>query len=142
MPALPFTHEQFISVFAAYNLGMWPAQLVAYVLGLAVVLAIVRRSRLASVLVPSTLAVMWLWTGVAYHWLYFSSINKAALAFGASFVLQAALFGFAAVRRRVEPVPRNGGAGWGWALVCYALVLYPLAGLASGQAYRACRRSA
>ena len=34
---LPFTIEQFFAVFAAYNAAIWPAQIAAYGLGLAVV---------------------------------------------------------------------------------------------------------
>jgi hypothetical protein len=29
---LPFTHEQFLEVFARYNLAVWPAQFFAYLL--------------------------------------------------------------------------------------------------------------
>jgi hypothetical protein len=32
---LPFTHAQFVAVFAAYNTAVWPAQLVAGALGMA-----------------------------------------------------------------------------------------------------------
>ena len=34
---LPFTREQFVSVFADYNVGVWPAQILAYLLGLTIV---------------------------------------------------------------------------------------------------------
>ena len=37
---LPFTREQFLGVFADYNTAVWPAQVVAYVLGLIVVAAL------------------------------------------------------------------------------------------------------
>ena len=30
---LPFTHEEFIAVFRVYNTAIWPAQIVAYLLG-------------------------------------------------------------------------------------------------------------
>jgi hypothetical protein len=35
--SLPFTVEQFLGVFSRYNEAIWPAQLVAYALGLAAV---------------------------------------------------------------------------------------------------------
>ena len=34
---LPFTVEQFFDVFEAYNRAIWPAQVLAYVLGLAAI---------------------------------------------------------------------------------------------------------
>lgn len=35
----PFRVEQFLGVFAAYNMAIWPAQIVAYELGLIAVAA-------------------------------------------------------------------------------------------------------
>ncbi len=49
---LPFTREQFMAVFAEYNLAVWPVQVVAYALAVGLVVAVLRpsrtRSRLAS----------------------------------------------------------------------------------------------
>jgi hypothetical protein len=79
---------------------------------------------------------MWGWTGVAYHALHFSVINQAAYAFAALFVAQAVLLLYAVVVR--GGVAFRPGAdpvhGLGWALVAYALVLYPLVGLWFGHA--------
>ena len=38
---LPFTREQFLAAFVTYNEAIWPAQLVAYLLGLAAVALLV-----------------------------------------------------------------------------------------------------
>ncbi|MCM2252189.1 MAG: DUF6064 family protein [Ramlibacter sp.] len=81
---LPFTHVQFLEVFALYNLNTWPAQWLAYLLGLAMVLAVLRHSPRADRFIAAGLAAMWLWTGVVYHGLHFSGINKAAFLFGRS----------------------------------------------------------
>ncbi|CAG1019128.1 hypothetical protein BURC_03984 [Burkholderiaceae bacterium] len=32
---LPFTREEFVGVFIEYNLAVWPVQILAYVLGIA-----------------------------------------------------------------------------------------------------------
>ncbi len=37
---LPFTLEQFLNVFATYNKAIWPAQILAYVLGAVAVAAL------------------------------------------------------------------------------------------------------
>jgi hypothetical protein len=41
--------------------------------------------------VATVLALLWLWTGIAYHWLAFAAINRAAWVFGALFVAEATL---------------------------------------------------
>lgn len=135
---LPFTHDQFIAVFAEYNLAIWPAQLVAYGLGLAIagLAASTRARRGGSVSVG--LALMWAWTGVAYHGIFFSRVNPAATLFGLLFVVQAALVAHAGLTRRLvfdRTLSRAWRAVSGWALVAYSAVLYPLIGAANGMAY-------
>ena len=39
---LPFTHEAFIAVFRVYNVAIWPAQVVAYLLGATILLLLLR----------------------------------------------------------------------------------------------------
>jgi hypothetical protein len=136
---LPFTREQFLGVFADYNTAVWPVQIVAYLLGLAVVVAILRPSPLGHRFVAGALAAMWVWTGVAYHGIFFARINPTAFAFGALFVVQGVLFVMAGVARR--RLVFGHSAGWasvlGWALMAYAAVLYPLLGQLTGHAYPA-----
>jgi hypothetical protein len=133
---LPFTRGQFFALFVVYNEAVWPAQIVALVLGLAMLAAVVRPSPQRSRFVTAGLALMWLWTGVAYHWAFFTAINRAAWAFGALFVLQAALLAVAAARGRLDFGWRAGVSGpLGAALVAYAIVVYPLVGLLAGHAY-------
>lgn len=135
---LPFTHAQFLEVFAAYNEAVWPMQIAAYLVAAAMLASLVFvKSTLGARMVSAGLGLMWLWTGVAYHWLQFTAINNAAWAFGALFVLQGLLFFFAAVRgllRFEAPIPTT--ALWmGWGLVVYAALLYPLLGAAMGSGY-------
>lgn len=140
---LPFTREQFLGVFADYNAAVWPAQVVAYGLGLVVVAALLRPSPRGHRTVAGVLATMWVWTGVAYHGLFFARINPVALAFGALFVAQGVLFIVAAVggRRLVFGRPAAGSKRLasvpGWLLVAYAAVAYPLLGQLTGHAYPA-----
>src|SRR5688500_9606367 len=89
---LPFSQQQFFDLFADYNRAVWPAPLVAYMLGLtAVALALHRRSVLPGI-VWTVLATFWLFNGVAYHLIFFSTINRAANLFGLLFILQGLLF--------------------------------------------------
>lgn len=130
---LPFSRDQFLAVFAAYNQSIWPAQILALALGVAIIYAIVRQTRSAGVLVSLGLGAMWLWTGLFYHLAFFSSINGAAYVFGAGFLLQGLLFLRAAARRDLEygDAPRLR-TYVGYFLLTYAVVLYPLIGIFFG----------
>jgi hypothetical protein len=133
---LPFTHSQFLDVFAAYNRLLWPAAGLLWLATLVVFTRLyrdgVRRSRLTA----ATLAVHWAWAGAAYHLLFFRDINPAATMFGVVFLLQAALL----VWRGVFRSRLNFGTSsltWsriGLGLVAYALV-YPAVGIITGLAY-------
>jgi Family of unknown function (DUF6064) len=138
--SLPFTREQFINVFADYNNAMWPMQVFAYLLGVIMVVALVRARRVTSnktnYLIGFGLALMWVWAGVAYHGLFFSTINTAAFFFAALFVLQALLLMYFTIRRRLKFASASGISRWiGWALIVYALLVYPLAGILNGHHY-------
>lgn len=134
---LPFTREQFITVFADYNAAVWPVQVVAYGLGGLMVAAVLRPSPAGNRMVSAGLALMWIWTGVVYHGLFFSRVNPAALGFAALFVVQGVLLAhLGAVRQRLIFGPAHGPAGWlGWGLVIYAAVLYPAVGAGAGHGY-------
>jgi hypothetical protein len=136
---LPFTPEEFFEVFAAYNEAIWPVQLVAYALGAVAVALVARPSRLASGAIVGILGVLWLWTGIGYHWLYFASINSAAWLFGLAFVAQGLLLLYFGVWRRLPgfSITRGLPATFGLALVAYAAVGYPLVGMWAGHAYPA-----
>lgn len=134
---LPFTTEQFFAVFTAYNSAVWPVSVAAYVLGAAAVVLATRGGAANSRIVAVILALMWAWTGVAYHMGFFSAINRPAWAFGALFAAQALLFLYhGAYRNRIdfgEPLHLRSGAGY--LLIFYAAIAYPLIGLALGHDY-------
>lgn len=134
---LPFTREQFLSVFAQYNAAVWPAQIVAYLLGVAMVILVFVPVLGRNRLIALGLAAMWAWTGVVYHWGYFAAIDAAAPLFAALFVLQALLLlYFGAIREGVKFRASRGPRAWvGWALIAYAAVLYPLIGLRLGHSF-------
>ena len=135
---LPFSREAFFAVFAAYNTAVWPAQLFLYGLVAALVVLVVRDRPRAYLAVSLGLGLLWVWTGVLYHWWHFTAINRLAWGFGALFVIQGALFvatGIGGPRLQIGR-PR-GWHGWiGGGLVTYALVVYPFWGLASGHPAR------
>jgi hypothetical protein len=129
---LPFSAEQFLAVFAAYNAAVWPAQIVAYVVELVAIIGMIHPGARSDRVVAAALAGMWLFTGIAYHWLRFTVINCAAYAFGAGFVLQAGLVLYAGSIGRLRlGVPKSRmRLATGLILILYVAILYPLIGIA------------
>ena len=130
---LPFDRAGFLQVFAAYNDAVWPAQPIAWLLGVAALAALFRREQRVQRLALWILAAMWFWTGLAYHWLFFSEINAAAILFGFLFMLQSGLLARMALRGDLAfRFGRRSGARWigGVGLIGYALIAYPLIDLA------------
>lgn len=131
---LPFTVEQFFGVFTAYNAAIWPAQIVAYALGLVAVGALWLRATHAARLILAVLALMWLWIGVGYHWLFFSTINPAARVFAILFAVQSVLLAVVALERPGVSIRlgRDFRSVAGFAFIGYALLFYPALGLRAG----------
>lgn len=57
---IPFNVEQFFDVFEAYNSAIWPAQVVAYVLGLAATVLALRDTARRGRIVAGVLAPSWI----------------------------------------------------------------------------------
>lgn len=128
---LPFTRTEFLEVFAAYNAAIWPFQLIAAVLGLVAIVLLYWRPLWADRVIAAVLCSFWSVMAVAYHWLQFSAINKAAIAFGMLFALQALVFLIdGVIRARMRFDPDAGFRVWlAGVLIFYGFVVYPLIGL-------------
>jgi hypothetical protein len=136
---MPFTVEQFFDVFARYNAGVWPAQLVLNALAVGVVALVVQGRPSHGRWVSAVLAAFWAWMAVAYHFAYFTAINPAAWAFGALSLLGGLCFAWVGVVKRrlhfaLDRRPRTWMAG---ALITFALAIYPLLGHMLGHRYPA-----
>jgi hypothetical protein len=135
--ALPFTKGEFIQVFHDYNEAIWPFQVVAYILGTLAVLAIAERWRWSTRIVFSVLGVLWLFTGLVYHLVYFADINSAARLFGVLFIVQGGAFLVLAYIRpealrefRMDILGMSAAA-----MILYAMVVYPILGYFAGHVY-------
>jgi uncharacterized protein DUF6064 len=136
MRSLPFTPDVYFSLFETYNRAIWPAQLVAYALGIAAVLLALRPVAAGGRIVAATLSVFWLWNGIGYHLMHFAQINFAALGFGALFMLQGVLFAASALGGRRGFRFRADILGWsGLFLALFALAAYPLLGWRAGHGW-------
>jgi len=130
---IPFTVEQFFDVFGTYNTAIWPVQILAYILGIVVLVLAFGGSKLAAPIVSGILGFFWIWMGIFYHIVYFSVINPAAWIFGILFILQGLLFLFfarPAFRFILKPPPVIGGC-----FILYAMAIYPFLGISFGHSY-------
>lgn len=136
---LPFSLEEFLAVFRAYNESVWPAQIVLVAVAVVSVLLAASRRRFSARVVLILLALLWIWMAVVYFWSHFATINPIAPQLAVMFGVQALLFLFVAIRSgglsfSVRP-DASGIVGGG--LMLYALVLYPILGWMIGHHYPA-----
>lgn len=136
---IPFTIAEFLNVFERYNNAVWPGHVLIYLAGLTAIALAFKRGRVASELISLILTALWLWMGVVYHLIFFSTINKAAPLFAALFIFQALIFIFAgALNSRLSFGFRYDVPGiLGAVLITYALIGYPITGMAFGHVYPA-----
>lgn len=134
---LPFTRAEFLQVFAEYNESIWPLQLLTAALGLLALALLFSRRRWADRGIAGVLALLWAFTGVGYHWLFFAKANPAAYLFGGLFLVAASIFLVEGVaRNRIRFELAMGLRGWlALALVAYALLVYPILGLLKTHPY-------
>jgi hypothetical protein len=134
---LPFTSDDFFLVFAKYNGDIWPIQLVALVLGAAAMALALWPRLYPNSAAWAAVASMWMWTGVAYHIMYFAVINPIAYAFGVLFVVQGLLLIQWGVWRDGLPCAVQWRyAQWvGVGLMLFSAVVYPALGLISGHVF-------
>ncbi|MEW6674067.1 MAG: DUF6064 family protein [Thermodesulfobacteriota bacterium] len=134
---IPFTVEQFFDVFGTYNRAIWPAQVLAYLLGILALAIAFRETQPSARIVSGILAFFWIWMGVFYQIAHFSVINPAAWIFGVFYIVQGLLLLLIgtihdrlAFRFSLKPLPIIGGC-----LILYAMVAYPLLGIIFGHSY-------
>lgn len=137
MMELPFTTEQFLEVFKTYNTSIWPAQIAAYILGLAAIYLAFRKTAGRDKIISLILSAFWLWMGGLYHLTFFTTINAAAYGFGVLFIIQGLLFLGAGVwKGRLKfHFERNLYGIAGALLIIYAMVIYPIIGAQLGHGY-------
>jgi hypothetical protein len=107
---VPFTKTALLDVFARYNEATWVVTFLLIVMALSGVTGLLRNGRYRDRWASGVLAVLWLWSGIAFHWVFFADVNVAAIVFGL-FTLGLLLWTTAPVPRLLLIVPL------GWALV-------------------------
>ena len=132
---LPFTVEDLLGVFEIYNLAIWPMQVVAYVLGAAAVLLVLRQTALSSRVIAAILSFMWLFSG-GFFIFALVPIYMPAYAFGVAFIAQAAIFLACVIKPRLSfAFGRNAYAVVGLLFIAFAMIGYPVLGYFIGHRY-------
>ena len=121
---LPFTLDQFLDVFRRYNAAVCPYPAILWLFGAGAVAAAWKADGGRSRFAEWVLGLLWAWSGLVYHLLYFRAINPMAPVFAALFVAEAALILLAGRAGRLRFDVRRDVAGFvGGALVFYALYI-------------------
>ena len=136
---MPFTAAEFLDVFRDYNTSVWPAQIALIALAVACGVLLIRARAHDSRSIATVLGLLWCWMAVAYHFMFFASINRAAILFGFVFLCEAFLlfwYGVRAERLRFA-VTHDVYGVIGSVMIVFALVGYPVLGFALGRRYPA-----
>ena len=137
---LLFSARTYYRLFEIYNDAIRPAQDVAVLLGIVIVVLLWRRSGAASRAIAGLLAVGWLWTGVAFLAKRYATINWSAAYFAWAFGVEAALLLFLGVARSdvVFERPADLRGRVGLLLFLFAVVAYPLLDPLLGRGWKGC----
>lgn len=134
---IPFSKEEFLDVFEKYNQSIWPVQVLFYFLALTALIAIWKNHKNSSRLALFIVSFFWIWMGLVYHLIYFSSINQAASIFGVAFIVQGLLFLYFGVIRKSIQLKASLRLSGVVAVIffTYSLIIYPLLGVFTGHVY-------
>jgi len=94
---LLFSPRTYHRLFELYNQAIWPAQVAALAIGVALVALLVGGYRHRNRLVAGLLAACWLWVAWAFLYPRYAQINWVAPWFAAAFAFQGLLFVFGGV---------------------------------------------
>ena len=116
-----------------YNEALWPAHLVAILLGIVVIWLVLRPRPEQGRAIAAITALLWSWVAIVWHLQYFLTINWAARWFAAGFGVQATLLLWFGVVRRDLTFDVGGRvvSRVGMAILLFAVLGYPLIAIGS-----------
>ena len=136
---LMYSARTWYRLIEQHNTAVWPAQLVALLVGLGIMAAVVRQPPWQARAIPVALALLWAFVAIAFLWRRYSGISTGATWFAAGFGVEAVLLAWAGSGRHLDFARPRHAANWaGVLLFGTAVLLYPavavLAGRGIGQA--------
>jgi hypothetical protein len=136
---LMFSPRTYYRLLELYNAAIWPAQLLAIALGVAMLPLLRRGGVWPGRAVAAILSACWLWVAWAYLLVRYDTISLAGSYFALGFAAQALLIGITGVARgrlRFE-ASRSAAAAAGLCIFLYALAVHPLIGPLIGRSWLA-----
>ena len=135
---LLFTPRTYYRLFEIYNAAIWPAQVAALGLGLAILVLLRRAGAGRSRLIAGILAACWLFVAIAFHARRYATINTAGSYFAWAFGIEAALWIAMGVLGGGLTIdrPRDLAGRAGLGIFLFALFLEPLAAPLLGRGWR------
>jgi Family of unknown function (DUF6064) len=134
---LLFSPRTYYRLFELYNSAIWPLQIVALALGVAILGLLLREVAWRGRAIAAMLAACWLWVAWAYFLKRYETINWAADYFAVGFAVEALLLvwvGIVRDRLRFRP-SRDFIALAGLCIFLFALFVHPLIGPLAGRAW-------
>ena len=134
---LPFTVDEFFNVFKSYNQSIFPLQIIFYIIAFTCIYFLFKKPKNINKIISAILSFFWLWIGIVYHLIFFTSINKAAYIFGVLFIIQGLLFAlFGIFKGSISfNYQKNIPNKFGIIFILYALCFYPILGYLFGHEY-------
>lgn len=132
---MPSSPAEFLNILEQYNLAIWPAQVILFLLGLITIALVVwRASEKVDKLVAGILAALWLWVTLAFWYAQFAPVAEFGYVLFVEFAIQAGLFLYFGIWKDALKFgfTRDRYSRVGALFVLYALG-YPLVGLALGR---------
>lgn len=127
---VPFTTDQFFSVFEHYNHAIFPGQFFILLLGLLSVILIHTQRPSKEKLTGFILGILWIWAGAVYHIGFFAAINPVARIFGILFILQGLFILYSIFQNRLRFNFGNKAPDYmGYFFILFGTIIYPIIGL-------------
>jgi hypothetical protein len=135
---LLFSARTYYRLFELYNRAIWPAQILALLIGLVILWRLHRTGARQGFVVAAILSVAWLWTAWGYLLEHYDTINWAARYFAVGFSIEALLLIWTGVVRRQLSfrLDRDWIGRTGLGLFLFALVGQPLIGPLVGRDWK------
>ena len=134
---IPFTIKEFLEVFKNYNQSVFPIQIIFYLLVFYGLYLLFKNHKHKNIFLNSLIAFLWLWIGIVYQLIFFTTINKAAYAFGILFIIQGFMFAYFGAYKNLVSFKFSNSVSviTGIIFIVYALIIYPVLGYLLGHQY-------
>lgn len=134
---LLFAPQTFYRLFELHNAAWWPIHLLMLGAGVMALLALFRPSPWHGRAMATVFAGLWLFVGSSYFIDRYATVNWAAIYFAGAFAVEAVLFmSTGLIRDRLDFPARAASTNrFGFGLLLFSVLLYPLIALALGRVW-------